>query len=263
MAKNTGLESVATRSGNRFMIDPRLVKVRDKWNFRDFNDPENAEHVEILYQSIKEKGVLEALTVTFEKGTVWLDNGECRLRAAMLVIERDKIDLKVPVVPEDRYANEQDRLLNQRIRNSGKPFSVFEDAALFIKLTSFGMKQEEIAAKCSITPARVSQILDYNKVGQVGRKLVQEGKASPSLVMEVTKAEGSDAEKALIEGMKTAKKNGHAKLKPGDVKGTRVNVGKAVRDLFEYASVVEETDSEVTWTFPADKFEVIRQILKL
>lgn len=264
MPKTTGLESIAKGQSKTFMLDPRDIKVRPKWNFRNFNDAENAAHIESLYKSVKLVGVKEPLTVTYEKGVAWLDDGECRLRAALLVIERDKLDIKVPVKSEERYSNDKERLINQRLRNSGKQFSVFEDATFFKHMIDlFKMQQQEIADVCNISAGRVSQILEYNTVGKVGRDLVAAGKASPSLVMEVTKNEGTGAEKALLEGMKTANANGHTKLKPGDVAGTKVNVGKAVRDLFEYASVVEEDDKNVVWSFPADKFEIIRQILKL
>ncbi len=264
MAKTTGLESIAEGSSKVFMVDPRKIKVRPNWNFRNFDDKENAEHVESLYQSIKQVGVKEALTVTWDKGELWLDNGECRLRAAMLVIERDKPDtFRVPVKSEDRYANEQDRLINQRVRNAGKPFSVFEDAALFKKLVDMGMTQQEIAAKCSISAARVSQILDHNLVGKVGRQLVAEGKASATMVMQVTKAEGTNAEKALLDGMKTAKANGHEKLKPADVSGARQNISTIVRDAFEYSDVDTSDTQNVVIKMPMEQWDKLRDAAKL
>lgn len=264
MAKLTGLESVAKAGGKRFSIDPRLIKVRSSWNFRDFNDPENSQHIESLYLSIKEKGVLEDLTVTFDKGTVWLDDGECRLRAALLIIERDKLDIKVPVKSEDRYASDADRLINQRIRNSSKGFSVFEDAKLFKHLLDvFKLSQDEIARKCNITPGRVSQILEYNRVGKVGVELVQKGQASASLVMEVTKNEGTGAEKALLEGMKAAKANGHTKIKPGDVKGAKINVATVLRDAFEYADVDDSDEKMCVIKMPMEHWDKLKEAAKL
>lgn len=263
MPKTTGLESIAKGQSKTFMLDPRDIKVRDNWNFRDFNDPENAAHVESLYQSIREVGVKEPITVSYEKGVAWLDDGECRYRAAMLVIERDKQDIRVPVKSEERYASDTDRLINQRIRNSGKPFTVLEDAAFFKKLLSMGLQQQEIAKKCNISSGRVSQILEYNTIGKVGRELIQTGQASPSLVMEVTKSEGTDAEKALLDGMKNAKKNGHAKLKPDDVKGARVNVAKAVRDAFEYAHIDDEDDEMTVIKMPTEHWNKLKDAAKL
>lgn len=263
MAKTTGLESIAKGQSKTFMLDPRDIKVRKGWNFRDFNDTENAAHIESLYKSIRDVGVKEPLTVTYEKGVAWLDDGECRHRAALLVIERDKVDIRVPVKSEERYASEQDRLINQRIRNSGKPFSVFEDAAFFKKLLSLGMQQQEIADKCNISAGRVSQILEYNTVGKVGRQLVQDGKASASLVMEVTKNEGTGAEKALLEGLKAAKANGHTKIKPGDVKGAKVNVSMVVREAFEYADVDDSDERMCVIKMPMEHWDKLKEAAKL
>lgn len=262
MAKTTGLESITYSAGGRvYNMDPRKIKVREGWNFRDFNDSENAAHIEALYQSIREVGVKEPLTVSYEKGNAWLDDGECRYRAAMLVIERDKIEIKVPVKSEERYASEEDRLINQRIRNSGKPFSVFEDAAFFKKLLSLGMKQDTIAKKCNVSAARVSQILEYNTVGKVGREMVANGQASASMVMQVTKQEGTEAEKALLNGLKAATKEGRTKIKPGDV--GKVSIAKLVREAFEYASVDDSAEDACVVTFPMDKWDLLKEALKL
>lgn len=265
MAKTTGLESIATGGqSKRFMVDPRLIKIRPSWNFRDFSDPDNAAHVEDLYRSIKLVGVKEDLTVTWEKGEVWLDNGECRLRAALLVIDRDKIDIKVPVKSEERYSNDIERLYNQRIRNSGKPFSVFEDAAFFKRMLDMGQSQQDIADKCNVSAARVSQILEYNTVGKVGRDMVANGQASASLVMEVTKNEGTEAEKVLLAGLKAAKKDGKVKLKPEHVEGSvKISLKKVMIDAMEYADVDDTAETEVVIRMPMEQWDKVREAFKL
>lgn len=266
MAKTTGLASITESGGEVRNIDPRLLKVRDNWNSRNFNDAENSAYIEELTLSVIEVGVLQPLTVTYEKGQAWIDDGECRWRAACLAIERTGNDkLRVPVRSEERYASPQDRLINQRVRNSGKPFTIFEDAAFFKRLVEgYKMKQEEVAKKCNISAARVSQILEYNTVGTVGRTMVANGQASASLVMEVTKNEGSEAEKVLLAGLKAAKKAGVTKVKPAHVEGSvKVNVKAAVIDAFEYADVDDSDDEVVVVKFPAGKWEVLRDILKL
>ncbi len=263
MAKTTGLESIAKGSTKILYIDPREINVREGWNFRDFSNPENAAYIEGMLPSILEGGVREPLTVTWEKGKVWLDDGECRLRAAKLAIERTGKEIRVPVKSEERYANDVQRIINQRIRNSGKEFTVFEDAAFFNHLlTVHKLAQKEIAEQCNISAARVSQILEYNTVGKVGRDLVATGQASASLVMQVTKEEGTDAEKALLNGVKNAKKEGRTKLKPGDV-GGKMSVKKAVIDAFEYASIDDSAEDACVVTFPMDKWDVLKDILKL
>ncbi len=126
------------------------------------------------------------------------------------------------------------------------------------------MRQDEIAKKCNISAARVSQILDYNTVGKVGRELVANGQASASLVMEVTKNEGSEAEKTLLAGLKAAKKQGKDKIKPEHVEGSvKVNVKTAVKDAFEYADIDDSADDVVVIKMPVAQWEVFKDILKL
>lgn len=266
MAKTTGLESVAQGSTKILNIDPRIIKVRESWNSRDFSDPENAEYVEGLANNIMEVGkVKEPLTVTWENGEVWLDNGECRLRGALLAISRG-FELKtVPTKSEDRYLSPLERLRNQRLYNSGKSFSVFEDAKHFKRMLDCdaSLTEEGIAKMCLISKAQVVRILEHNTIGKVGKDAVLNGQASASLVLEATKELGSAAEQALREGLEKAKKTGK-KLKPGDVAGlNKVNVKKAVYDAFEYSHVDDSAENEVVITMPIDKWDVIKDILKL
>src|SRR5438128_331377 len=120
MAKTTGLASISSGGSEIRRIDPHKLVIREGWNSRDFNDPENSQYVEDLCSSIMFlPGVKEPITVTYENGVAYVDDGECRVKAALLAISRG-LDLKtVPIKAEDRYSNEVDRLVNQRLRNSG------------------------------------------------------------------------------------------------------------------------------------------------
>ncbi len=262
MAKTTGLASIAEGSSEVHNVDPRKLKIRANWNSRDFSNPENAAYIEELATSIIELGVKQPLTVTWEKGEAYIDDGECRWRAACLAIERTGTAIRVPVRSEDRYASPQDRLINQRVRNSGKPFTVFEDAAFMKKLVEgYNMTQDEVAKKCNISAARVSQILEYNTVGKVGRDMVANGQASASLVMEVTKNEGTEAEKVLLAGLKAANKAGKEKIKPEHVGKTSIK--KAILECFEYADVDDSAENEVVVRIPMLQWDVLKDLLKL
>lgn len=262
MTRTTGLASISEGESTVHMVDPRKLKVREGWNSRDFNDKDNAQYIEELVVSVLEVGVKQALTVTYEKGVAWIDDGECRWRAACLAIERTGATIRVPVKAEERHASPQDRLINQRVRNSGKPFTIFEDAKFMKRLTDMGMLQEEIAKKCNISAARVSQILEYNTVGTVGREMVANGTASASLVMAVTKEEGTEAEKALLNGVKAAKKEGRTKLKPGDV-GGKISISKLVRECFEYSDVDDGDPTMCVIKMPIENWDKLREACKL
>ena len=97
------LKDMGTRK-EYYTIDPRKLQIKSDWNSRDFSDPSNIAHVKDLAESIAENGVREPLKVYLENDIPYVTNGECRLRAVMLLIERG-VDIKaVPVMAEDRLA---------------------------------------------------------------------------------------------------------------------------------------------------------------
>lgn len=270
MSKTTGLASISEGRSDIHRINPKLIHIKPNWNSRDFNDPANKEHVEILAKSIAEIGVQEPLTVNWEGGKAWLEDGECRLRATLYAIEHlNATDLKtVPVKSGERYANEADRLFSQRIRNSGKPFTVLEDAKLFKRLLGLGWQQGDIAKKAGISAARVSQILDYNTMPEGVKAMVHNGQVAASTAMVVVKAEGSKAEAALKQGWGVAASEGKGKVTAAHVatatgNAPKVNVKAAVKEAMEYADI-DDTDNEiVVIKMPVEQFEIIRKVLGL
>ena len=102
-------------------------------------DPTNVEHIDMLAKSIAEIGVKKPLVVYWEDGKAYVSDGHCRLMAAIRAIEVYKAEIKtVPVVTDDRYANEADRIFGQIVHNQGKPFSQLEQAKVFKKLVDLG-----------------------------------------------------------------------------------------------------------------------------
>lgn len=269
MSKTTGLASISEGRSDIHRINPKLIHIKPNWNSRDFNDPANKEHVEILAQSIAEIGVQEPLTVNWEGGKAWLEDGECRLRATLYAIEHLKADIKtVPVKSGERYANEADRLFSQRIRNSGKPFTVLEDAKLFKRLLGLGWQQGDIAKKAGISAARVSQILDYNTMPEGVKTMVHNGQVAASTAMVVVKAEGSKAEAALKQGWGVAASEGKAKVTAAHVatatgNAPKVNVKEFVRECFEYSDVDNSSEDVVVIKMPPEWWEKLREICKL
>ena len=269
MSKNTGLASISEGRSDIHRIAPKLIHVRPNWNSRDFKDPANIEHIEILGKSIAEIGVKEPLTVNWEDGKAWIEDGECRLRATLYAIEFLKADIKtIPCKVGERYANEADRLFNQQIRNSGKPFTGLESAKLYKRLLNMGWQQGDIAKKAGISPARVSQILDYNTMPEGVKMMVQNGQVAPSTAMAVIKSEGTAAEAALTAGLTAAQAEGKTKVMQkhiGEVAtaAPKVNVKAAMKEAFEYCDIDDEDNEIVIIKCPVEQFEIIRKVLGL
>ena len=277
MSKTTGLASVSEGRSDIHRISPANIHIKVGWNTRDFKAADNIEHIQMLALSIAEVGVQEPITVNWEDGKAYLEDGECRLRATLHAIEHLKADIKtIPCKVGSRYANEADRLFGQQLRNSGKPFTALEQAKLFKRLLDLGWNQGDIAKKAGMSAARVSQILYYNRMPEGVKTMVANGQVAPSTAMQVVKAEGSNATAALAQGWATAQEAGKGKVTAAHVEkatsgaptasgtiATKVNVKAVVKECFEYADIDDEDNEVVIIKMPVEQFEIIRKVLDL
>lgn len=235
MAEATGLKSLAEGRSDMFRIDPRKLKIKDGWNSRDFNDPSNADHIDMLAKSIASVGVKEPLTVYWDDGVAWISDGECRLRGAMRAIEVYKAEIKtVPVKTEDRYASEAEKLFSQSLRNSGKPFTPMENAKLYKRLLDFGWAAKDIAEKQGISQSRVSQVLSLLTMPEEVKALVTAGTVSASMAANSIREAAGDGKAAaatLQAAAANAAAEGSTKVRPRHV-GKKESVKTVVRDIF-------------------------------
>ena len=84
------IKTLAASRGTLVNFDPRKLKIKPGLNARDFTDPETIAHVETICASIMARGYLNSRPMEiFQEGAdVFVGDGECRLRACMLAIER-------------------------------------------------------------------------------------------------------------------------------------------------------------------------------
>lgn len=249
-----------------YKIDPRKLQIKEGWNSRDFSDPANLQHIEELAKSIAEVGVREPLKVSMEDNIPYVTNGECRYRAVMLCIERG-IEVKtVPVMGEDRFANEADRLFTQFVSNSGKPFGPVENAKLFKRLLDMGWQQNDIAKKTGFSGGRVSQLLELLRLPLVLQKFITEGRASANMVLSTWKKHNEDVALTVAEltgAVATAEAQGRKRAMPKDTEGNgeggegkskgerRASLKKHLKAMIERAYAnekVDDSENEVTLT---------------
>lgn len=262
-----------------YKIDPKKLQIKSDWNSRDFSDPANIAHIEDLAKSIAENGVREPLKVYVENDIPYVTNGECRLRAVMLLIERGTDIKSVPVMGEDRHANEADRLFTQFISNSGKPFGPIENAKLFKRLMDMGWQQTDIAKKTGFSGGRISQLLELLTLPIVLQKFITEGKASATMVLNVFKKHNGDVALAVAEltgAVAVAAEQGRKRAMPKDTggggggssgagKGSKGQSLKAyLKELVATAYAdekIDDTENMVTWSMTeADWAELMEKI---
>lgn len=269
MAKQTGIAQFSQGRSDLHRVDPRILIIDAADDYRD-QGPELDEHVDELAQSIAKIGVKKPIEVRLEDGKLVVKEGRCRTRAAIRAIEHYKADLKtVPVISVDRYANDEDLILNQVIGNSGKPFSTMEKAKIFKKLLDMGWQQSDIAEKTGMSNGRISQILGLLTMPVAVQQMVSAGHVSPSLAQATVKAADTPAKAAetLQAAVDKASAEGR-KVKPADT-GTH-GLSRSPREIttcFENSDIdaSDETISRgvVVITMPVEDWEVLRKALGL
>lgn len=269
MAKSTGIAQFSQGKQEVFKVDPHLLIIDETDDYREMN-AELETHIDELAQSIAEIGVKKPIEVKLENGKMYVKEGRCRTRAAMLAISKYKAKLSaVPVISVERYANDSDLVLNQVIGNSGKQFAPIELARIFKKLLDMGMQQTDIAKRTGKTNGRVSQVLDLLTMPTSVQNAVASGTVSASLAQQVVQQAETPAaaSQALQEAVKTAKSEGR-KVKPSDV-GVKVHADlyKNLKQAFDDSDIdcsaeVIET-GVVHITMPVENWDLVRKLLEL
>lgn len=270
MNDKTGLKSIAEGRSDMHRVDPRKLQVEAGWNQRE-NTSELATHIDMLAQSIAQVGVREPLRVVWRDGQAFVRSGHCRLAASLRAIEVYKAELKtVPVIGEDRHSTPADQFLGQIIDNSGKPLSAFETAKVYKKLIDLGWAGKDIAAKCGVSQAHVSQVLDYLSLPDNLKAMVISGQVSGTLVIKMLKDANGDAGKVieqLKEAVGVAASQGRKRAMPKDMQGgeKRPGLRKLLKDAFEGSDVIAPDGDEgiVLIRMTTEDFEHVSSALGL
>jgi ParB/RepB/Spo0J family partition protein len=197
-------------------LDPRILKVQQGFNARDYSTKSNIAHVNDLAASIKEVGVLESLVIRYEPktGEYFVVGGESRLRATLQAIKDGAPIKTVPVTFEKKGTNTEDRLAEQMLRNEGKQFEILEQAHIFQQLAKFGWKDQEIAKKTGKTGPFVGSVLKLAAAPAKLKKLISDGQVSATLAIDILRGQEFDFEKAyaaLSDAIATAAATGKNK----------------------------------------------------
>lgn len=258
------IKSVADGRSDLFRVSPDKLHIKDDWNSRNDNDPENKAHIEALATSIAEVGVKQPLTIYQDAGVFYVSDGHCRLKAVRLAIERGADIKNVPVQMEDRYANEADRIFSQIVRNSGKPLAPFEMGRVFKRLLAFGWTIEEISKKSGINRGWVTELLELQASAAEIQEMVVTGKVSATLAIERLKTDGERAGEVLTEAVKTAEAAGKTRATKKHI------IPYAGKPKSDKERIRELLGKEVTWSgvgsgyvanFTADQYAEFRSLI--
>lgn len=211
MEENTYIGHLQMKSDDKYMIDPRLIVVQDNFNARcDFGD------LTELAESIKANGVLNPITVIpFEdeesnQTKYRLIDGERRYRASMKVLE-DGGDLRrIPAIFASKSLTKEQMLIQQLVRNEGKPYSEYEYGIAYRKLVDLGYTPKEIAEKTGKPLWQVDICLGHTERDQEIQEAMRKGDIDGSMVRKIDQAHKNDQQrdrKVKKEIMKAIRKH--------------------------------------------------------
>lgn len=202
-----------------YKIDPRAIFVVEGFNSRQDFDLDG------LCSSIKENGVLNPITVIKTKDEEGqeryrLVDGERRYRAVMRLIEEGVEIPRIPAICIPKM-DDSELLLQQVVRNEGKPFNEYEYAIACQKFVQFGFTKDEIAKKIGKNNGLITYYLDHLNRDERVQELIKSGKISGSEVRRIYSGhtrKDKDGnvhvdEKAAIEEIFGAKKRAEEKGK--------------------------------------------------
>ena len=126
-----------------YKIDPRMVEIREGFNFRDTTTPEAQAHIAWLAESIAERGVDEPITVENTGEKLYLVAGECRLLALRKLWDAGN----EVYVPTFSYKGDEAAVLAKSlVENGSLPPSLLEFGRAAERLMVFGWDWKRIAA---------------------------------------------------------------------------------------------------------------------
>ena len=253
MANNNVMnnEINATKRTDIYQIDPRNIVVVEGFNARKNFD------LDELKEQIRKVGVLNPITVIPFKDKETgaekyrLVDGERRYRAVMALLAEGEDIKRIKAMYLPKGTKEEDLLIQQLLKNTGKQFSEIEMAKLFNRFKEqWGYTQTEIADKFCKKTSFVSRCMALLDLPAEIIEMMERGEISADTARQIA-SQNRDDEDAQVEAADKAVKTAKAKgKKTATTKDIPVNVqaanliAKIRKGLKKYASLMDSLDGE-------------------
>lgn len=241
----------ATKRTDIYQIDPRNIVVVEGFNARKNFD------LDELKEQIRKVGVLNPITVIPFKDKETgaekyrLVDGERRYRAVMALLAEGEDIKRIKAMYLPKGTKEEDLLIQQLLKNTGKQFSEIEMAKLFNRFKEqWGYTQTEIADKFCKKASFVSRCMALLDLPAEIIEMMERGEISADTARQIV-SQNKDDEDAQVEAADKAVKTAKAKgKKTATTKDIPVNVqaanliAKIRKDLKKYATLMDSLDGE-------------------
>lgn len=210
---NVSVKELSKGRSDILKIDPNDLHIDPLFNVRDDGE-EYQEHVLWLKASIEAEGVREPLRARNRGGKLTITNGHSRMKAIQMLLNEGVAIKTVPVILEDRYADEADITLTLITSNSGKKLTTLELGKVYRRLLQFGWTEEEIARRSAVTTQTITRALELHSAPTEIREMVKNGEVSATLAINTMRSSEDDEEATdiLIQAKETATKQGKKKV---------------------------------------------------
>lgn len=272
MANNNVVNNVmnneinATKRTDIYQIDPRNIVVVEGFNARKNFD------LDELKEQIRKVGVLNPITVIpfkdKETGTekYRLVDGERRYRAVMALLAEGEDIKRIKAMYLPKGTKEEDLLIQQLLKNTGKQFSEIEMAKLFNRFKEqWGYTQTEIADKFCKKASFVSRCMALLDLPAEIIEMMERGEISADSARQIANrhkddvdAQVEDAEKAVNTAKAKGKKTATTKDIPVNVQAANL-IAKIRKDLKKYATLMDSLDGENAEVMMTNAIKVYEQ----
>lgn len=272
MANNNVVNNVmnneinATKRTDIYQIDPRNIVVVEGFNARKNFD------LDELKEQIRKVGVLNPITVIPFKDKETgaekyrLVDGERRYRAVMALLAEGEDIKRIKAMYLPKGTKEEDLLIQQLLKNTGKQFSEIEMAKLFNRFKEqWGYTQTEIADKFCKKTSFVSRCMALLELPAEIIEMMERGEISADSARQIASrhkddvdAQVEDAEKAVKTAKAKGKKTATTKDIPVNVQAANL-IAKIRKDLKKYAVLMDSLDGENAEVMMTNAIQVYEQ----
>lgn len=258
-----------TTKTDLYKIDPRNIYVVDGFNSRQDFD------LTSLCESIKANGVLNPITVIKTKDDEGkekyrLVDGERRYRSVMKLISEGVDIARIPAICIPKM-EDSELLIQQVVRNEGKPFNEYEYAIACQKFIQFGFTKKEIAAKIGKNDGQITYYLQHLDRDERVQELLRQGKIAGPEVRRIYQGHPNDEKGAVEEilgAKKTAEKSGKKTITMADLDPSSRALSKKASDIIrrglskflEYYKKYSRTSDGKELDIDVDIIDILEQL---
>jgi ParB-like chromosome segregation protein Spo0J len=196
-------------SSDLWKVPPQALKVMEGFNTR-LAGPKLDAHIRDLADSMKAEGFyqdkpLSAIVLTDADGqdSLYVTDGHCRLKAALLAVSEGAEFKVIPVVTEDgRNTTLEDLTVKLYRSNTGKEMTPFEVGLICKRLSRAGWNDKMIADRLGIQPQYVDGLLRLVTAPKALRDAVTSDAMAASEAIKLIRKHGAAGALAELEQMK-------------------------------------------------------------